>query len=289
MKTNNYGKLLATLLSFVMLFTIFSAIKTQTRSALAETEIYYAEDYSNTGDYTSVYLEERIDFATYTETSNFVSANFPDFHKNDNSLTNACAPVAGSNVLGFYDRWCDNLIPDYTAGMYLGDIFAYYDMSFQVKKKDALIANLYSLMGTNTVNAGTTKSQYTYGLTAYINNAGYSVNYNSVMSGGSFNFNLLKQQIDAGIPVTLFFSGYNFTSIALSQTSKFVVFGKNVYTTNHVIVVCGYMIYNFYDSDGNLIASKTLLHCSSGMPGGLTNYMLNNNGNINDAEGTVIY
>ena len=291
MKTNKFSKHIALCLSFLIAFTLLNAFKTQTHMAKAETivteEIWYGEDYCNTGDYTAVAEEESFEFATKTETSAYISDNFPDYHKNDYSINNACAPVAASNIVGFYDRWYNNLIPDYETGFTLGTMYLYNNMTYQVEKKDALINSLYTYMGTNVVNPGTTKTQYNNGLTAYVNDCGKNISYYSVMNGNTFSFEKLQEQITLGRPVTFFCSGYNFTSIAL--TDDYVIFEKSIFSTNHVFVVYGYKIYSFYEASGDLLTTKIILGCSSGMPGGLTYYLLNNNGNINDAEGTLIY
>lgn len=295
MTTKKFSKLIALCLSFVVAlsFLVIGNIKTKTNTVKAEETnvtdtIYYGSHYGNS-DYSCTNVVERITFDNYTLTSDYLSGSFPANFKNDYDITNACTPVAASNIITFYDRWYDNLIENYTAGAVMNGTYFYYAMAYMCDIKDQLIRDLYNLMGTNTEHPGTSKAQYNAGLTAYIQNKGYSVSYTNCETNGTFNFETYKNMITQGKPVALFLIGYNLTEIGSSNTENLFIFSKNQYVTNHVVVGYGYEIYKFYDENNNLISEKIALAVSCGLETGNCYYLLNENGTLEDAEAVHIY
>jgi len=296
MITKKYCKLIALCLSILITlsFVMVGNEHTQTITVNAQEvnltdTIYYGNNYGNS-DYSCTNVVEEITYDSYTLTSDYLSGSFPENYKNDYDITNACTPVAASNIINFYDRWYDNLIENYTAGIVLNTgIYYYYPMAYQTDTKDQLIRNLYNLMGTNTEHPGTSKAQYNSGLTTYIHNQGYNVTYTNCETNGNFNFETYKNMITQGKPVALFLIGYNLTEIGSSNTENLFVFSKNIYVTNHVVVGYGYEIYKFYDENNNLISEKIALAVSCGLETGNCYYLLNNNGTLEDAEAVYIY
>lgn len=74
-------------------------------------------------------------YAVDTETINYskrtyepvtTTNNAPDYYANTD-LSNSCGPTAGGIVVGFYDKYYENLIPNYTA---------YYTANGRYKVKD---------------------------------------------------------------------------------------------------------------------------------------------------------
>ena len=246
MTTKKFSKLIALCLSFVVAlsFLVIGNIKTKTNTVKAEETnvtdtIYYGSHYGNS-DYSCTNVVEEVRFANYTLTSDYLSGSFPANYKNDYDITNACTPVAATNIVNFYDRWYDNLIENCAAGQFMNGIFFYYPMAYMCDLKDQVIRDLYNLMGTNTEHPGTSKAQYNAGLTAYIQNQGYSVSYTNCETNGTFNFETYKNMITQGKPVALFLIGYNLTEIGTSETENLVVFSKNQIPQHYII----YHIFN---------------------------------------------
>ena len=123
-----------------------------------ESVIYYSDNnYSNNGE--STFETEIINYSwQQTTASVMINNSFPDYYNTNNSLLNCCANVAGANIIGFYDRFYENLIPDYIPGISRGDNYSYYNMEFNLAKKQDVIIELYVRMGTNNPEAGTSQS-----------------------------------------------------------------------------------------------------------------------------------
>lgn len=45
-----------------------------------------------------------------------IHPSVPSFGNSDTTMRNICGPITGTNIMGFYDRWYSNLIPNYTPG-----------------------------------------------------------------------------------------------------------------------------------------------------------------------------
>jgi len=278
--------ILTTLLLLMALITVFaSVLTTDIAYAAANEDIYYSDDgYSDNGELTTV--TETITYTTKEASPIYrVNNTFPAYYNKNDSLTNVCANVAGANIIGYYDRYYENLISDYVPGIKRGSNYTYYPMSTNSSKIQSLIEEMYTRMGTNVQNAGTTQDEYKSGITSYVNSRGYSVTYNSVMNGTHLDINKVLQAINNGDPVSLYLSGYNITSI--NDTGTSVNLQKAVYTGNHIMIVYGYQTIDYYDNNHNLIKSNTYLYVATGTTK-TGYYVLNNNGTINNAEAVHI-
>ncbi len=241
---------------------LYSAVSTQN----AETEtIYYSKK----------------DTTTYQ-----INSTFPDYYNTNSSLTNTCANVAGTNIVGFYDRYYDDLIPNYTTGIQRGNNYTYYPMSLNKDKKQAVINMLYTFMKTNTKNDGTTQDDFQNGLKEYVQSQGRNISFISVMTNGNFSLAKYETELRKGNPVALFLSGYNF--VALADSGSQVTITKNVYEGNHIVVAYGYQKVNYYNANNNLVKSNTYIYVSSGINTVKGYYLLNNGGNMNAAEAVAI-
>ena len=158
------------------------------------------------------------------------------------SLPNACAGVAGANILGFYDRYYDDLISDFTAGSYiLGTLYRY---NYENERIMDVIIELYDDMQI-TAN-GTTVSGFKSGMQKYCNRYGYNISFNSCMSGGKFNYSTAQNYIkNMNQPIALFLLDYNVADII--EGDNYDRADYTVTTANHVMVGFGYrqLIYTY--------------------------------------------
>ncbi len=291
MKNNNLMKKSITTLLIVLLLATISMVIPQvvlirdTVYAASNKDIYYSDDgYSDNGE--STLVTETFEYATKETSSEYkINKSFPAYYNTNSSLTNSCANVAGANIMGYYDRYYENLIPDYVPGILRGANYSYYQMTVNVSKKQDVINELYVRMGTNSPDAGTSQEGYKSGITSYVNAKGYNVTYNSVMTGSGLDINKLKSVLQNGDPVSLYLSGYNIT--AINDTGYSLNLNKYLYTGNHIMIVYGYQTINYYNSNHILIKSNTYLYVATGMIH-TGYYILNNNGTINDAEAVHI-
>lgn len=248
-------------------------------------EIYYGDsNYADNGNSSTQY--ETFTYSYKQSNKVLINNSFPQYYNTNNSLTNTCANVAGCNILGYYDKTYTNLIPDYTPGIQRPSGYIYYAMSYNTQKKQNIIDDLYVRMSTNNPNSGTTQTQYKNGLSSYIINQGYTATYSSIMTNNIIDMTKLTTAISNGTPISLFLSGYNFSII--SDNNNVVLITKYIFTGNHIAIIYGYQIVDYYDDSDSIICTKTYLYVATGMELVSGVYILNNNGTINDAESISI-
>ncbi len=181
---------------------------------------------------------------TFTEREPFyttTSYNVPYYIMVGSELTNACGAVAGAIVVGFYDRYYENLIPNYTA---------YYTINNKYKPADGtyvygVMESLYTLMRTNVDDVGVSEYDCRDGLQAYVENKGLSLSYSSIKSGGSFSYSLYKQAINANKPVLLFCTNLPITLMGTTTESDTI--STDIIQGCHIVVGFGYHTVNYYN------------------------------------------
>lgn len=250
-------------------------------------EVYYADDLLYSEEGSSVVDTEIINYATKSVITYMLNNSFPNYYNTNSLLYNACANVAGSNIIGYYDRYYIDLIPACSPGVLRTKGYSYYAMTVDKTKKQDVINSLYISMSTNNPIAGTSQAQYKNGLASYVTGKNLSISYNTVMSNAAFNMNMADTQLRNGNPISLFLSGYNFSTINDNGTTATIT--KVIYSGNHIAITYGYQQVNYYNSAGALIKSNLYLYVATGMQAPLQLYIINNNGTLNDAEAAHIY
>lgn len=268
------------------IFAMQPSLATYAANEQTTDEIYYGDALYSSVDSLSSTETEIISYATKSYTIYTINKTYPEYYNTNTGLSNTCANVAGSNVIGFYDRYYDELIPNCTVGFETARYYMYQYMPSIGNQIQGVINDLYVRMGTNNPVAGTTQTQYKAGLTSYVNSKNRSTSYSSVMTGSSFDLNKAITQFEAGNPITLFLSGYNFTK--LNDNGSVVSLNKIIYEGNHIAVAYGYQKVEYYNSNGGLIKSKTYLYVATGFSDNGMVYIVNNNGTLNDAEAVHI-
>lgn len=200
---------------------------------------------------------------SYSETINYdhketVSAEIPYGlpYYSSNKYENECAPMAGTVLVGYYDRFCEDLVPGYDTYIQFGPRIIYYPMTDET---DAVLASLYELMDAE--NGGATYSGFNSGMTQYAASHGYTYSRSSVsLSNLSGAF---ETAIEAGKPVAVFLKGFSFITASSDSGTKDVL-TITEYDGNHVVVAYGYKIDRYYDAADNLIATRTYLTVVNG-------------------------
>jgi len=228
---------------------------------------------------------ETFSYATKTSESYSINPTFPNYYNTNASLQNTCANVAGANIIGYYDRYFENLIPNIKPGAGTTK-YTYYPMTRNMSEKQALINDLYCRMQTNTVGPGNTQIQYKNGITSYVQSKGLTVSYNSVMSNDVFDLNKAIGQLQKGNPISLYMSSYGFTNV--TDNGSLVSLDKNLYDDNHIVIAYGYEKVSYFDVNGRLIRTEIYLKVSTGINGVSGVYVVNNYGKLNDAEAVAI-
>ena len=195
----------------------------------------------------------------------------------------SCAPIAGSNVVGYFDRYCPNLITDFEPGYeYMG----YYFYYGETNRISSVVTQLYSDMGT-TASAGTTDSQFLSGMKKYANRAGYNFSYSSCMSGSNFSFASAKSSMKSNRPLVFFLSGYNVGFFGQYEDNDSI--GYVLSAANHVMVGFGYedITYTYESGAQETFNYIYVAACITNSPSGYFN--VNYNTKINNAYSVSIY
>ena len=150
---------------------------------------------------------------------------------------NACVPIAAGNIVAYFDRYCAQLIPNYTPGSGFGLRYNYNPE--QGAEIDAMMAQLCVDMGTNVEGNGNTVSEFKSGLSTYCARAGYSRSYESCMSGNSPDYNKAKQSIQTDRnPVILFVQKLEISTVNGSGNSD--AYDTLYGSLNHAMSAFGY-------------------------------------------------
>lgn len=240
----------------------------------------------------SVYSSSNTGYEVITENISFLykavdehkmSKIYPSFK--DSILNNSCVPTSGANIIWFYDRFHENLIPNFTPGKTIGKYFVYN--SVQNASVEQMSQDLMVDMGTNGIGAGTSIAEFKSGMNKYCSRKGLAVSYYSCMSGANFDYNKAKQEMINGRPTILFLDTFNVTDITLSDTSDLL--STNYSLGTHSMVGFGNMDVT-YTFANNLKRTENYIIVASGMNDRLKGYLnINSNVTIDDVYGVDIF
>ncbi len=268
-----------------------SALASEVEVAEAEI-IYYDEFIYEDGLYQGQGTRTAVDYTIYCDEmvieDGVARPSAPSYGNNDPSITNACGPVAGTNIVVYYDRWATNLIPNFDPGMISYGTYTYFpDLDWP--QTITVIESLYNLMKVPEVG-GTTSANFKSGLNSYVTGQGYSVSYTSCYnSATTLNLTTLKTAINAGKVALLMCSQYNFIyevndATATTGTVYYTQFNS---TVGHMMMVYGYKTLGYYN-DGVKVGEDTFLLVSSGYSSEEQGYMRLNAFSVID-EAWVMY
>ena len=272
---NAAEKILFSILAFA-LCAILSALllcgNLKPAHAVVDEHTIYRDDgtYNGTGAQTSGTYDIVCDEVKMTDYEYYVRP--PSFGNGNPSLSNACSPIAGMNVVAFYDRWYENLIPDYTPGILFSTGYQYYgDKGLAVTEN--VIETLYGLMKTAEYG-GTTSANFKSGLNTYVKNAGYSLSAASFYGNTkTVNLNALKTAIQQDKVGLIMCSRFNFVlDIVFSEQLSIARIVKTNYDAGHMMMVTGYRTLEF-TLNGNTVCTETFLHVSSSFGSGERGYV----------------
>lgn len=219
------------------------------------TQKYYSSTNSN---YTQTSFT--VDYDHYELTEFYIPELLPFY--DINRLDNSCAPTAGTTIIGYYDYYYNDLIPNYSSALYdnNGNFTEFDSVSSTIRNIEA---DLYDLMGTNQEQDGTTQAQFREGLTDYVNARGFYITYPSC--GSPLNISTLQSQINYLRPVVVFMSGFEYYPAGgfTIQEDRFC-FIQRTYTIGHVAVAFGYQKFKLYDSNNNNFRTDEYLLVASG-------------------------
>lgn len=235
-------------LSLCLLMILCAAFTFSIQPTTEQTE-YYASDFNGASDFTD--KEFTVEYTQRTPSGKSLALRAPDF-----IVPNVtCVPIAGANLLGFYDRFCTELIPNFTPGVVYAGIYYVYNAYDNNVTNAAL--QLSTDMGlTDPAHQGATVSGFKSGFNTYCNRQSYAASFTSVMNNKSFSYDAAKAQINSGKPVILFCSEFNFAALVEKSNADRVVL--HTCKDPHAMVAFGYTEYTYTLSNGSTRVDKYL-------------------------------
>lgn len=210
--------------------------------------------------------------ATRTESVSFsrreyeyieLADGFP-LYSGESSLENSCGATAGAEVVAFYDRYFENLIPNYSAFYSPIGIYLLKDRTYI----PTLMNELYTLMRTNIDDEGVSEYDCLNGLKSYVRGKGQEMSYSSVRSSSFINETAYLVAINSNQPVLLFNVSTDVAEFSIKETSETIVYTR--VEQNHIFVGYGYYKVKYYNSSGVNFRTDVYIRAASNLLG-LTN------------------
>lgn len=161
----------------------------------------------------------------------------------DIELSGACAAVAGTNILGFFDRYYEDLIPNHSAGY---TYYGYYVYNVADTYVCNVMRELYSDM--NGTAAGISESNFKSGMEKYCAKKSRSCNFTDLKSWGKLDYSAVKTCIKDCKPLVMFLNTYNICDVNGYDGYDILNYTKS--TGNHVMVGFGYADITYTLSNG---------------------------------------
>ncbi|MCM1009163.1 MAG: hypothetical protein NC485_14840 [Ruminococcus flavefaciens] len=195
-----------------------------------------------------------------------------------------CVPNAATCLLGFYDRYFDDLILNFTAGRSVASKYLYSSDDENVA--DAAKQLSYDMGMSNPATDGATVNDFKSGMKTYVARKNLNVSYASCMSWGRFDYDKALLNLNSNIPLIIFTRGYNLVSIQnISNEDIVTMLSSN---GAHAMAVFGYSEITYSQSNGKIKVDK-YLQVSSGVSS-MSNALVNieTNISIDDAYAVTI-
>lgn len=199
---------------------------------------------------------ETINYATKETTSYAIKSEVPDYFGTPSGTS--CANLAGTIIIGYYDRFCEDLVPNFKTYVQIGTGIKY---RLGGSETSAVTQQLYTLMDTDVGGAGTTYQGFQNGMNSYVNNCGYSY---SITDLGALNINSYKSEVQLNRPVAIFLSNFSMEDEHVDSGTSDVIKSCRC-NAAHVVIGFGYKIDTYYNSNGQVITTRTYLKVASGL------------------------
>ena len=229
-------------------------------------------------------LSDTISYAICSRDSYEFEYGLPGYYYSYN--LSSCANIAGGNVLGYYDIFYPNLIPNQETIYEYNGKYYYKSQSDEVT---SIISNdLYKYMQTTEQN-GTYFENFQSGLKKYVNQQGYNAEYYETVENHKLDINAFLTEIYMGRPVVVFMAGYNVTDGPLPDDG-YDILHIAYYKTMHAMAASGYMNVEYYNSKNVMFRKDSYLRVCAGSSWTRIGYMrLNDKETFNHAIGIEIY
>lgn len=216
----------------------------------------YGDD-SSYSTYSSI-ITETVSY-TSKEESYIETVNAVPLYTQISDLPNSCGPTGGAIIVGFYDKYYENLIPNFVPNLSSG----------KYKKNDRvavpnLMRDLYTLMRTNIDDVGVGQGDCMDGLETYVKNKGYSISYSNIKSNNTVNASYFTSAINRNEPALIFCSKMDLYIVTTNSNVDSISY--TTYTGGHVVVGYGLYSVKYYNGD-NQFRSDTYIRVATGLSG----------------------
>ena len=172
-----------------------------------------------------------------------------------------CAHTAGLVLLTYYDRFCENIMPNYDPMIRVGSIVRYRTSSEEMENVGY---QLVDMMLIGEPHEGVTFSEFQLGMETFVEQQGYTYTTTNLFTNGSFNFNSYKTAVESGKPCALFLTNFTMSN-GIAEGDGQDTIGRGYCPVSHVAAGCGYKIDTYYDANNNIISTHTYLLVASGL------------------------
>lgn len=227
---------------------------------LPEKQGRYSASYGDDVMLYSSTVTDRIEFTKRDITSIETTKGVP-LYSQVGTYANSCGAVAGAIVVGFYDAYYENLIPNYVP-VFSNGKYKRNDTVYIPK----LFGDLYDLMRTNVDDVGVSEEDCKNGLRAYVNNHGQNLSYSNVKGYNAINEAAFVNAINNNQPVLLFCDKMDLYTFGNNSTFDIIV--KTEFSGAHIAVGFGLYTFTYYNGNNNFRTDKYIRIATgiSGMP-----------------------
>lgn len=250
-----YMKKTITVFMNLVLIAIFCSVAIPIEQQQPDTK-YYSSGFYGASDFVEV--KRYVSYAEQSKLNKRITLRTPSYVLS--GVT--CVPIAATNIIGFYDRYYDELIPNFTAGTAFGNNYLYAQANNYVTNVAHVLATDMGL--SDPEHEGATVEECKTGLTKYCKRKSLTISYNSCMSSGSFNYALAKEQLLSGKPIIIFCSEFNLSMIATENSVDTITLLTS--SDAHAMVVFGYTEISYIQSNGTSFV-ENYLYVASGLLG----------------------
>lgn len=261
-------------------------VETATGSVISEEDIAVLREKAfgsyNGTSYTTG--SETFYYTNKSENKHELAKTHPSYYPSGENIRNACAPAAGANVIGFWTRYYPELMPGFTPGTVAFGNYYYKEWANEAR---ALVVELYSAMGTNQNNSGTTIAGFLTGMNSFVGGKGRSIEYSSCKSGGRFSFVFAQRKLEENIPLVLFVDGFKIDSFIDDGSENTINY--EISTSTHTMAGFGYNDITYTLSNGTQ-RNDTYIQVATGLvekPNGY--YNINYNTTVDECYAVRIY
>jgi len=199
-------------------------------------------------------VKETISYDHKVEDEYFIPVKMPGYVS---SYT--CGITAGGNIVGYYDKMYENLIPNHT-GKYLLGKWIWGGHGTEVTD---MFTSVYNYMGAT--SAGVTIAGYKSGLASYTANKNLDISFTSVMNTNGTLNSAYKTALKGDTPLTIFLDGFNVVDFGGYLTySGYDTLDTEIAVGCHVMAIYGYLEVKYYNSSNVNFQTETFLYVVTG-------------------------